>query len=67
MGGAPTVQSVPQWLAQNVASGSGMSVNESDVGEEPAEMDQDEEDEVRPFKRTRVDEDQHVLVSYCLF
>lgn len=69
MGGAPTVQSVPQWLAQNAARSSGMNLNESDVGEEPAaEMDQDEEDEIRPSKRTRIYEDQleHVLVGYFL-
>ena len=58
MGGAPTVQSVPQWLVQNAASSSRL-----DAGEEPAaEKDQDEEFEIRPSKRTRVDEDQCELL-----
>lgn len=58
------VQSVPHWLAQNAASSSSATA---------ADMDQpdDEEDEIRPHKRTRVlvdsDEDHHIpLVGYCL-
>lgn len=71
---AVTVQSFPQWLAQipqNAASSSGMILNESDEQErreEPAaEMDQDE-DEIRPSKRTRVNEDQlERVVGYIFF
>ena len=62
MGGVPTVQSVPQWLAQtrNAASSSSMGLNE---GEEPvAEMDQEDDEEIRPSKRTRVDKEQRVLL-----